>query len=120
MAVYREGYSIISQIQSSSKQIWNDSCDYGVLVKKNDPMFNLTKQLVDWYQVENSRKQDDYSTGVSVNVLIELMDEWAYSDGRKTEEESIDMFSLTYHTISDKKLNREGYIGYIYVEQISK
>lgn len=118
MAVYREGYSIVEKIQRAPKQIWGDSADYGVLVKKGDENFNAMKQFVEWYGVEGTRVQSNYSTGTSVAQHVQLMDEWAVSDQRKTVAEATDMYNAEYVTISDPKLLKQGYIGIVSINEL--
>jgi len=93
MSVYKEGYYIIAEIQERSKQIWNDSCDYGVLVNKNDTLWKNAQQLAAWYGDPKTRNK--YYGGVSIE--IKLMDEWGWK-GTET-------FVMHFHNFgpSDRK-----------------
>ena len=118
MAVYREGYSIVNQIQKASKQIFSDSCDFGAPVKKDDSLWNASKQLVNWYQDDESkRKVNRYSTGRSVSTEIVLIDEWSVSDEIKTVEEATDKYRIDF--ISCTTGACKGYEGYITVQKIN-
>jgi len=119
MSVYKEGYMIVQDIQSKSKQIWDDACDYGVLVKKDDQTFNAVKQLTEWYGVKGTRVEQGDTGYKSVNQTIFLMDEWAVSDKRKTEEEAKDLFNLSFVQLTDRKLNRQGYIGIVSLDKLN-
>lgn len=110
MAVYREGYYAIKEIQKASKQIYPDACDYGVLVKKGDSIWNLAKQLGDWYGDKNTRVVNKYSTGTSSDITVTLIDEWAVSDEVKTISQATENYHLSYVTCNDK-----GYDGIISV-----
>jgi len=99
MAVYREGYSIINELLKQSKRIYPDACDFGVPVKKGDSNFNSLKQLTEWYGIKRTRVQN--SCGVSQK--IELLDEWAVSDGRKTVAEARDIYLVEYVNVQRQK-----------------
>jgi hypothetical protein len=116
MSVYREGYHAAQLIKDKSVQIFNDACDFGAPTKKGDAIWNAAKQLIEWYGVENSRREDRYSTGRSVTAKVELMDEWAVSDERKTETEAIDRFVVSF-TSCDKG-RCKGFDGYINIEKL--
>ena len=113
MAIYREGFSAIKDIENNSVRIYNDACDFGAPCKKGDKIWNAAKQLVDWYKVENSRKQYAYG----VENVVELMDEWAVSDERKTVEEATEYYKVSYHKANTGAC--KGYDGFISVEKIS-
>ena len=110
MSVYKEGYFIVESLQKQSKQIYPDACDFGVLVKKGDANWNMAKQLIEWYGVKETRKVEVYSTGKSVDCDVELLDEWAVSDKRKTEKEALDKFRISYTTCKVKGVDCDGYI----------
>ena len=76
MSVYKEGFYAVDLITKASRQIWNDSADFGAPTKKGDNIWAWTKQLVEWYGVEGTKKVERYSTGTSVSQTVELMDEW--------------------------------------------
>jgi hypothetical protein len=114
MSVYKEGYFIVDAIEKASKQIYPDACDYGVLVNKKDKFWNMAKQLADWYGVKETRKHNKYGTGESVSIDIELLDEWAVSDKRKTEKQALDKFRLEFCTVGNKP---KGYYGLITIHK---
>lgn len=118
MAVYREGFTIVENLLNNSRQIFSDAADYGVLVKKGDEFWNQAKQLVEWYGVEGTRKEERYSTGVTVKHDIELMDEWAVSDGRKTEEQATIQYTVSFVSLSTRHRETKGYNGYITIDQL--
>lgn len=109
MSVYKEGYYIIDQIQKRSKQIWNDACDYGALTQVGDELWNMVKQLIEWYGLPETRTKVDYgSNHQHLKVIVELMDEW--DTGR------IEPFKITYTTIKCK-VNGTYWDGYFEVEK---
>lgn len=111
MAVFREGYQIIEQIADSSVRIFDDACDFGAPIKPGDPLWVMLKQLIEWYGVEGTRIENRWSTGRSVEAEIELMDEWAVSDGRKTESEATDRFHIMFVSCNEGKCKgKEGYV----------
>jgi len=95
MSVYKEGFEAVRMIKKASRQVWPDSADYGVPVKKGDALWNMTKQLVNWYGVENTRVQENYLGGKSVSQEIELMDEWNTGD--------IHRYTVCFVTVSNHK-----------------
>lgn len=120
MAVYREGYHAVEEIEKNYTRIWDDACDEGALVKKDDDLWNWTKQLVEWYGVKGTRKVNDYANSIQVEHEVKLMDEWAYSDGRKSESEAIERFKVSYYM--EKRGIRKGskkYDGFVRVERIN-
>lgn len=117
MSVYKEGYYIIGEIQKKSLQIYSDACDYGAPVKQGDPLWNLMKQLTEWYGVKGSRQESRYKTGRSVQQKIELMDEWAVSDGYKSEKEATEIYRLSFVSCTEGKC--KGFDGYLSIEKIS-
>ena len=122
MSVYREGYHILKQIQiNQAQQVFNDAADAGAPVQKGDALWNGIKQLKEWYGVTLSEKQP---TNDSKCFEFQLMDEWAVSDKRKTEQEALEQYRLTYTKLESyqKKpyLNPafKGKHGFVYVEKI--
>ena len=97
MSVYKEGYYIIEALLKQHKQVWNDSADYGVLIKQNDKNWNMVKQLVDEYGVKGSRVQHGE---LGVSQQVKLIDEWAVSDERKTLKEATEIFKVDYWIVS--------------------
>lgn len=115
MAVYREGYYAIEQYSKLKTRIYNDACDQGVFVKKDDFNWNLFKQLVEWYGSKETRIEDE--SGVS-NV-VELMDEWAVSDGSKTVKQATERFKVYYFKLKPHpSLTQNGYSGFISIDKI--
>ena len=93
MAVYREGYHLIEQIQKNNKQVFNDA---GMPVAKGDKTWTLLGYVAKAYGIPGSRRQPGTSI---LSITIELMDEWTVSDGRKTKGEAIDRFRITYYSL---------------------
>lgn len=96
MAVYREGYHFLEQIQKQSIRIYSDACDIGVPVKKNDSTWNTAAFIVKMYGETETRKTYKYPRTEVVSIEIELMDEWAVSDGRKTVKTATEVYVLTF------------------------
>ena len=117
MAVYREGYHALNEIQSQEIQIYNDACDFGVPVRKGDSNWNLSKMLFTMYGDRETRQQHNYSTGKNVYSFITLIDEWAVSDERKTLKEATETYSMCYTTCNTGKC--KGYDGYISIHKVS-
>ena len=113
MAIYREGFSAIKDIEDNSVRIYDDACDFGAPCKKGDKIWNAAKQLVDWYGTPDSRIVNGYD----VAQTVEIMDEWAVSDRRKTEEEATEYYRVSYHKANTGACR--GYDGFISVEKIS-
>jgi hypothetical protein len=62
MAVYKELAVLAQKIQAQSRQIFNDSADYGVYIESyNHPLIKLTKELMKWYEIPV--KTEKYATG---------------------------------------------------------
>lgn len=113
MAVYREGYSAVKDIQNQSRQIWPDACDYGAPTKIGDRLWNTVKQAIDWYGIKSTRTSKMKG---HVTAVISLMDEWAVSDGRKTDEEATEYFKIDYYAI---KRIPGGYDGFFEIVKIT-
>jgi hypothetical protein len=111
MAVYREGFYAVNELQQNQIQIFTDAADYGAPVRKDDKLWNLAKQLIQWYGVENSRIE--YSTGVTANV--KLVDEWAVSDERKTMAQATEIYIVSFTKCTTGAC--KGYDGFINVER---
>lgn len=97
MSVYKEGYKIVETIINRSKQIWDDSVDFGVLVNKGDANWNMVNQLVTQYGLPETRKQTNYGLKNELRdleVVVELMDEW--NTGR------IEPFKVYYTSVQTK------------------
>ena len=115
MAVYREGYHALKELQSQSIRNYNDACDLGVPVRKNDKNWKLAKMLFAMYGDETTRQQHNYSTGKNVYANIKLIDEWAVSDGIKTIKQATENYTLVYVTC--KTGNCKGFDGYITIDR---
>jgi len=123
MSVYKEFYHALGLIQSNSKRIWNDSCDFGCPVKVNDKTWNWAKQLTEFYGIEATKQKRIIDTrNAEVSIIVSGMDEWAVSDEIKTVEEATEFYKITYfkapkikdadgfftaEKITDKKLIKE-------------
>ena len=116
MSVYKEGYHAVREIQSQSVHIFSDAGDYGTPCKKGDSIWNLTKQLTEWYGDKDTKKVDVYSTGKSVEIVAILIDEWSVSDERKTIKEATERFYVSFTTCKTGKC--KGYDGYVMVSKI--
>lgn len=122
MAVYREGFSALETIERASVRIYDDACDYGALTKQGDSIWNAAKQLVDWYKDHDNqqRMESIYSTGKTVSNIVELMDEWAVSDGRLTVRQATKRFKVVFVKVN-QGIKKQGkvYEGYVYVEELN-
>lgn len=49
MAVYKEGWFWLEDIEQSSVPIFNDAADMGAPCRKDDSMWNTVKWMFDWY-----------------------------------------------------------------------
>ena len=58
MSVYKEGFMCLQTIESASKRIYPDACDFGALTNKGDKIWNAALQLVEMYKDENKRNDD--------------------------------------------------------------
>jgi hypothetical protein len=94
MAVYREGFSIVEKLIALQGPVYQDGADYGVTANPDSPIFKAVKQLVDWYGVKGSRIDHGNFCGISHDV--ELVDEWAVSDNRKTMKEATQVYRVTW------------------------
>jgi hypothetical protein len=116
MSIYKEGYHALNEIQSQQIRIYDDACDFGVPVKKNDSNWNLAKQLFAMYGDKTTRKQHDYSTGSNVYSFFTLIDEWSVSDERKTLKQATETYSMHYTTCKTGKC--KGYDGFVSIHKI--
>jgi hypothetical protein len=116
MAIYREGYHALEEIQSQSIRIYDDACDYGVPVRKNDKIWKLANMLFSMYGDKQYRKQHNYSTGKNVSTFITLIDEWSVSDELKTLKQATETYSMHYTTCRTGKC--KGFDGYISIYKI--
>ena len=118
MSVYKEGFFIINQLNEKKKPIWlKEDRVYGVLTNKGDRIWNDVKQLVEWYRVRDIDTRKEWDKGVSEE--IELLDEWAFSDGRKTEEQATERWKITYNIQSIiVQGTLKSYDGFITIERL--
>jgi len=114
MSVYKEGYKAIAEIQQNERQVYKDASDFGAVTKKDDAIWNLAKNLVKDYGLNGTRKESRYSTGRSVTTHVQLMDEWAVSDGTKSINEATEIYLVVFVSCSDI----QGADGYIHIEKI--
>ncbi len=110
MSVFKEGYHAVREIEQNSKQIWNDSADFGAPVKEGSSLWNEIKTLTDWYGIKSTRGISVQDTNhKTVSIYVHLMDEWAVSDERKTEEEATEFYQVTYNKCPDIK-DHDGFV----------
>lgn len=107
MSVYKEGYHAVQLIQSNSRQIWPDACDFGAPTKKDDVLWNWAKQLADWYGIKSTRKVTGLNVSKQADIYISLMDEWKTG---KTE-----FFHLIYY----KTPSIKGYDGFFEITKVT-
>ena len=117
MAVYREGYHAVKEIQSRSVQIYSDACDYGVPCRKGDSIWKLTNQLATWYGDNTTKRVHKYSTGKNADIMVTLIDEWAVSDERKTLKEATEHFHVSFTTCTDGVC--KGFDGFVSVTKVN-
>lgn len=80
MSVYKEGFMCLETIESASKRIYPDACDFGALTNVGDKIWQAASQLVEMYKDENKRTYVKYATGVTVTNEVTIMDEWQTGD----------------------------------------
>ena len=114
MSVYKEGYYAVKEIQSQSIQIYSDACDYGVPCKKGDSIWNLTKQLTEWYGDKTTKVVNSNHT--NADIMVTLIDEWSVSDERKTLKEATDNYHVSFTTCKDGKC--KGFDGFVSVTKL--
>jgi hypothetical protein len=122
MAVYREGFKAYETYMNKYQRIFTDACDVGVPITDNPTdVGNQIMQMLLWYKNDETRKL--VPDGVQIDV--ELLDEWALSDGRKTEKEAEFNLKLTYYKVTNSLRRSENYLaipqeskGWITVERI--
>ena len=124
MAVYREGYTLIEDIEKSTYKLFYDAADVGAKVKKDDVLWKALEYAIRGYVIDGSRKERKYSQMMSVSIDILLVDEWAVSDERKTLAEATDRFTITYNTFSPGMKNslivNEGHDGFLTVKKLKR
>jgi hypothetical protein len=109
MSVYKEGFKIVRMIRAASQQIWDDSCDYGALVCKGDPLWMAAKQLFEMYGSKDERTEERYETGATVTATIRLLDEHGSGDEVKYMLEYIKSDAL-------KAKKADGYLNIIQLD----
>jgi hypothetical protein len=119
MSIHKEGYHALNVLQSQEIRIYEDACDFGVPVRKNDSNWNLSKMLFSMHGDRDTRQQQNFINGRGRNVysFITLIDEWSVSDGRKTLKEATDTYSMCYTSYNTGKC--KGYDGYISIRKVS-
>jgi len=90
MSVYKEFFYILGEIEDASVQIFGDAADFGAPTKRGDFLWGAAKQLIEWYGVEGTRKEERYSTGYSVSQIVSGLDEF---ETGKEEQYRIDFVS---------------------------
>ena len=111
MAVYREGFSILSELTRNPGSMAKENV-YVYWVKRGDKTWNKISQLVKSYGLDETRKVYYVKhQGKAVECIISLVDEWAVSDERKTLKEATTYHKVTYFT---RKFN--SYTGYFRLE----
>ena len=114
MAVYREGFHALELIKRRSVQVFRDAADFGAPTKRNDEIWMAAKQLCDWYGIKESRKVSRYLTGRSVTKEVQLIDEWAVSDGIKTIQEATTNYIVNFVTCTTGACKgKDGYINIV-------
>jgi hypothetical protein len=97
MSVYKEFYFAAHEIQRSSRQIWSDSIDFGVPVKKGDKFWNLTQEIKRYFDPETDKREEiKYGTGTTVYMYITVFNEW---NGSMDEE----VWRMSYNSVRNNK-----------------
>lgn len=112
MSVYKEGYYALNQLQNNQRQIWPDACDFGTPVEKKSNLWNLAKQLVDWYGIY----KEQISKTETV-VIVSLMDEWKASDDESPNRHLKDYNEYYKITYISCKINKV-FDGFFTVDKI--
>lgn len=73
MSVYKEAVHILKSLESQQVRIYADACDFGTPISKGDFNWKAVKQLFEWYGIRGTRKQHNYSTGLTVEGIVEYM-----------------------------------------------
>lgn len=121
MSVYKEGYAIVNQIMSQQVRIYDDACDYGVLMSKGDNNFNMVKQLVADYRDNNvDIKHNKYSTGSTSVARVVLFNEWQWAeDGSYRDRYPASRYEDVYNvTVVVSKPNRYTKIMYVTITKV--
>lgn len=114
MSVYKEFFHAVQIIETHSRQVWNNACDYGAPTKKNDAVWGAMQTLAD-YVIDGTRKVERYETGTTVEVEVYGIDEWAVADDCVSQEDAVVKFKMIYVTTNKAKQ----FDGYVYLEQIN-
>ena len=97
-STYKEGYKAVEELEKASTRIFQDSADYGVPSKKDDQYWKKVQGLIKYYGIDGTKKIDTYGVGKTLQYDIELVDEWAVSDERKSIEEATDKYRIKFIT----------------------
>lgn len=122
MAVYREGYHALETIKELEQQVFSDAADTGAPVDRKDNVWVSIMQLYDMYGEKKTRAEE---TKDSFSFNFTLIDEWAVSDERKTMQQAIEKYKLTYTKLAGYQrkpyLNPafKGMHGFVTINKIS-
>lgn len=114
MSVYKEFFYAVQIIETHSRQVWNDACDYGAPTKKDDKIWRAMQMLAD-YAVNGTRKVQEYATGKTVEIEVMGIDEWTVGDDRASQADAVVRLKMIYVTTNKAKQ----FDGYVYLEQIN-
>ena len=101
MSVYKEAYFALQTIEDRSRRVFEDACDFGMTMKKDDSNWKLLHGLIEMYGEKETRKLIEYGTGTSVSIDIHVMNEM---DGSFDNE----VFRINYVTCRGNK-EMDGY-----------
>lgn len=121
MSVYKEGYIIVNKIMSQQARIYDDACDYGVVMTKGDDNFDMVKQLVADYRDESVEvKQDKYASGSTSVARVKLFNEWQWrEDGSYRDIYPASRYDNIYDvTVVVSKPNRYTRIMYVTITPV--
>ena len=115
MSVYKEFGHLVREIESQSKRLFVDACDFGVPVKSfDDPIVKLIKSIaIDYYKLET--KVHEYKTGTTqtiafnggVGAVLEAGFEGAVIKYVTTRREKTMIGYITVETFTTEKAARE-------------
>jgi len=107
MSTYKELEWIISEVTEQSKQIYQDSCDFGVpIYSNNDPIILKVRVIIEQYSGVVSTVR--YETGSTQTIKINAIYEFGKNKGRKYTV----IFSYVF--VKEKyRQNMNGMIGYL-------
>jgi len=96
MAIYREGFNTVEKFLDdccAARDLHTGEIVNVVAVSKDGTFLNQVSNLVGTYGIEGTRKM----TEDGVTQTIELIDEWAVADERKTKAEATVKYQVAYH-----------------------